>query len=165
MPDSDLGFRNSRRRSMVSGRLEIRNGKDVRWREVWMVGARIEESGTHPACPLGDDREHTEHSLLSSVRQRTRGTGYLSVSIDLPWHGSQTGDRRPSGLSGWGELDRKDVDFMAPFNDRLSEVLDHLIQTENADPEKIAICGTSRGGSLEMRDCHDSGRNARSPAG
>lgn len=76
--------------------------------------------------------------------------GYQCVSIDLPCHGTQTGEGKPSGLSGWGELAGKGVDFVAPFNDRLSEVLDHLIETEKADPEKIAICGTSRGGFLAI---------------
>ncbi|MDC0322434.1 hypothetical protein OAL55_03620, partial [Verrucomicrobiales bacterium] len=28
--------------------------------------------------------------------------GYLLVSIDIPCHGTQTGEGKPSGLGGWG---------------------------------------------------------------
>ena len=41
-------------------------------------------------------------------------------------------------------------DFVAEFNNRLSKVLDHLIKQGISDPEKIAACGTSRGGFLAL---------------
>ena len=39
---------------------------------------------------------------------------------------------------------------MEENNQRLSEVVDHLIATGVADPDRIALCGTSRGGFLAL---------------
>lgn len=97
----------------------------------------------------------TVQGILESPYFRQSGNqlaelGYLTVSIDIPCHGTQHGSGRGKGLSGWGERAARGDDFVAEFNARLTEVLDHLIKTGVADPEKIAICGTSRGGFLAL---------------
>jgi dienelactone hydrolase len=76
--------------------------------------------------------------------------GYLCVSIDLPSHGKfeAAGDK---GLSGWGKRAAAGEDFVAEFNSRLSKVVDHLIAQKWTDPDKIAVCGTSRGGFMAYR--------------
>jgi dienelactone hydrolase len=76
--------------------------------------------------------------------------GYLCVSIDLPCHGTQE-TKGKKGLSGWGVRAAANDDFVAEFNVRMSKVLDHLIAQGWSDPNKIAVCGTSRGGFLAMR--------------
>ena len=76
--------------------------------------------------------------------------GYLCVAIDLPCHGAlMTAEER--GLAGWGVRAARGDDFVAEFNQRLSSVLDHLIAEGLADPAKIAVTGTSRGGFLALR--------------
>lgn len=76
--------------------------------------------------------------------------GYLCVSIDLPCHGTQEVDG-VKGLGGWAKRAAANDDFVAEFNARMSKVLDHLIAKGITDPNKIAACGTSRGGFLAMR--------------
>ena len=76
--------------------------------------------------------------------------GFLVVSIDLPCHGSQTGEGRPAGLGGWSQRIGNDEDIVAEANARLSKVLDHLIETGVTDPDRIAVGGTSRGGFLAI---------------
>lgn len=76
--------------------------------------------------------------------------GWISVSIDLPCHGKQVRKGEPSGLAGWSFRLAQNEDIIAEFNARLSQVLDHLIETRVADPDRIAICGTSRGGFLAL---------------
>ncbi len=76
--------------------------------------------------------------------------GYLLVSIDIPCHGSQNQGGKLSGLAGWAERARMGEDIVAESNQRLSEVLDHLIASGIADAENVAACGTSRGGFLAM---------------
>ena len=76
--------------------------------------------------------------------------GFLCVSINLPCHGDQQIDGEPEGLSGWSYRAARDSDFVAEFNNRLSKVLDHLVKQGLSDPEKIAACGTSRGGFLAL---------------
>lgn len=75
--------------------------------------------------------------------------GFLSVSIDIPCHGTLW-KKGYSGLTGWSALAAEEVDFVAQNNTRLSKVLDHLIATGVADENKIAVCGTSRGGFLAI---------------
>lgn len=76
--------------------------------------------------------------------------GYMCVSIDLPCHGTQTRDGEPTGLNGWSFRVSKNDDFVAECNRRLSGVLDHLIRTGVTDAERVAACGTSRGGFLAL---------------
>jgi len=72
--------------------------------------------------------------------------GYLSVSIDLPCHGSQRRPDEPEGLAGWSHRAAAGEDFIATNNRRLTSVLDDLLARGDTDPTRIAACGTSRGG-------------------
>ena len=76
--------------------------------------------------------------------------GFICVSINLPCHGDQRIDGEPEGLSGWSHRAARDSDFVAEFNNRLSKVLDYLVNQGLSDPKKIAACGTSRGGFLAI---------------
>ncbi|WP_026876567.1 alpha/beta hydrolase family protein [Jiangella gansuensis] len=78
-------------------------------------------------------------------------TNYLCVSIDLPCHGAHDYPDARDGLRGWADLAVAQHDFVADFNARLSEVVDHLVDEELTDENKIAVSGTSRGGFLALR--------------
>lgn len=97
----------------------------------------------------------TIESILNSAYFRQCGneladSGYLTVSIDIPCHGEQCPKGQPCGLGGWSYRAAKGEDFVAESNKRLSSVLDHLIKTGVADPERIVSSGTSRGGFLAI---------------
>ena len=81
----------------------------------------------------------------------TRDSGWLCVSIDLPCHGSRAREGESAGLTGWRQRVEKGENFVAPFNRRLSAVIDHLIEQGIADPDRIAVAGTSRGGYLAIQ--------------
>jgi pimeloyl-ACP methyl ester carboxylesterase len=95
-----------------------------------------------------------EDTLAKSTFQKAgkflKPRGYLCVSIDLPCHGSQAA-KGLSGLAGWAKRAAAADDFVAEFNRRMSAVLDFLIAQQWTDREKIATCGTSRGGFLAIR--------------
>ena len=76
--------------------------------------------------------------------------GYISVSIDIPGHGTQEREGEAKGLAGWRERIDQGEDLVAETNRRLSEVLDYLIAEGITDPTKVAASGTSRGGFLAM---------------
>jgi len=104
----------------------------------------------------------TIQNTLNSAYYRHCGNqlakrGYICVSINLPCHGDQRVDGEPEGLSGWSHRAARNSDFVSEFNNRLSKVLDHLIKQGVSNPEKIAACGTSRGGFLALHAIiHDS---------
>ena len=83
--------------------------------------------------------------------QLARGAGWLCVSIDLPCHGKEVREGESAGLSGWRQRAEAGEDFVALFNQRLSAVLDYLIENRYTKAHQIAVCGTSRGGFLAIQ--------------
>ncbi len=77
--------------------------------------------------------------------------GYLCVSVDLPGHGKEVREGEPQGIDAWRfRIEKKKEDPIAEATARFSKVLDELIETKLTDPEKIAACGTSRGGFMAV---------------
>jgi len=76
--------------------------------------------------------------------------GFISVSIDIPGHGTQEREGEAKGLAGWRERIDQGEDLIAETNRRLSEVLDYLIEEGITDPDIIAASGTSRGAFIAM---------------
>jgi CubicO group peptidase (beta-lactamase class C family)/dienelactone hydrolase len=72
--------------------------------------------------------------------------GFICVALDLPCHGKNIRAEEPQGLDGWATRLRKGEDPISPFTKDASAVLDHLIAAGLADPARVAVCGTSRGG-------------------
>ncbi len=111
-------------------------------------------SGNKPAPVLfvlaGTIESTLEKPYFRQCGNELADHGWVCVSIDLPCHGTQATDGEPAGLSGWSQLAAKQHDFVAESNARLSRVLDHLIKSGIADPERIVACGTSRGGFLAI---------------
>ncbi|MFO0917636.1 MAG: alpha/beta fold hydrolase [Planctomycetaceae bacterium] len=77
--------------------------------------------------------------------------GYLCVSIDLPCHGQDVRAEEPDGLAGWRHRLEQGDDFVAHATSRFRQVLDELIALKLADPDRIAACGTSRGGYMAVQ--------------
>ena len=76
--------------------------------------------------------------------------GFLCVSIDLPGHDSFKGEDSQPGLVAWREASDRGEDFVASFTGQVKGVLDFLIEAGYADPNRIAACGTSRGGFMAL---------------
>lgn len=72
--------------------------------------------------------------------------GYLCVSLDLPCHGQDQLPGEPAEIAGWRHRLDAGQDLMGDFQRRSKAMLDHLIANGFTDPDKIAACGTSRGG-------------------
>lgn len=72
--------------------------------------------------------------------------GYLCVSLDLPCHGQERVPGEPDGLTGWRHRLEKGQDFVGDLQRRTRAMLDYLIANQFTDPNRIAACGTSRGG-------------------
>jgi pimeloyl-ACP methyl ester carboxylesterase len=77
--------------------------------------------------------------------------GWNVVSLDLPCHGADRRAGEPAELDGWAARAGRGEDLVAPFQQRVNHVLEHLITTGTADLPHIAAAGTSRGGFLAFQ--------------
>jgi alpha-beta hydrolase superfamily lysophospholipase len=77
--------------------------------------------------------------------------GWNVVSLDLPCHGSDQRPGEPPQLQGWAARVAAGEDIVAPFQSRVTDVLDHLIISGRADPARICAAGTSRGGCMAFQ--------------
>jgi len=90
---------------------------------------------------LGDD-------AYNKVGQLLAGKGFIIISLDLPSHGGDVVAGEPAGLEGWRVRLEKGDDLVNKFDRKVSTVLDYLIKEGYTDPQKVAACGTSRGGFI-----------------
>ncbi len=74
--------------------------------------------------------------------------GWNVVSLDLPCHGADRRAGEPEELAGWADRIRKGEDIVAAFQTRVNDVIAHMVSAGIADPARIAVAGTSRGGFL-----------------
>jgi pimeloyl-ACP methyl ester carboxylesterase len=76
--------------------------------------------------------------------------GFLVISLDLPCHGEDARRHEAQELEGWAARLGNGEDIVGEFNKRASRVLDYLIARRCTDPQKVAVCGTSRGGFMAI---------------
>lgn len=78
-------------------------------------------------------------------------SGYICVSLDLPGHGSEIEPGETAqGLNAWrSRLDRGES-VITEYVGKITKVLDYLIAAGYSDPNRIAACGTSRGGFIAL---------------
>jgi dienelactone hydrolase len=77
--------------------------------------------------------------------------GWLCVSLDLPCHATQRREGEAAELKGWRQRIDAGENIMDEFTGRAKKVLDYLIAEKYTDPNRVAACGTSRGG---FSACH-----------
>ena len=74
--------------------------------------------------------------------------GYICVSIDLPCHGQEQREGEPEGIAGWRFRLENGDNPITEATQRLSDVLNHLVDLGWVDTKRIAVTGTSRGGFM-----------------
>lgn len=77
--------------------------------------------------------------------------GWNVASLDLPCHGVQQRASEPAELSGWAARTSHGENIADEFCSRVNQVLEHLVKTGVAAPERIAAAGTSRGGFMAFQ--------------
>ena len=114
--------------------------------------ALVGEKGDKPAATLfifASDLESTrDQPIYWEVSRLLAPDGVLSVIIDAPCHGADIRAGEPTQLNGWRHRLEQGEDFLKEFTDRASHLLDYLVKKGYTDAERVAACGTSRGGFL-----------------
>ena len=77
--------------------------------------------------------------------------GHRAASFDLPCHGDREVQGQPRGIAGFCAEWQRGVDVFAGFVDEGRAVLDALIEFQLAEPGRIFVSGTSRGGYCALR--------------
>jgi dienelactone hydrolase len=121
-------------------------------------GTRFGLFGRRPPAPaptlfvLGGSVESMDEIRLYSETGRQLSTqGWLYITVDIPCHGHDIRENEPGQLSGWAHRVKRGEDFVTPFVGRCGDVLDYLIEAGYTDPQRVAACGTSRGGFCALR--------------
>ncbi len=112
------------------------------------------EKAARPAPTLFVLAGSLEDALTSAdyikVGQLLAKDGCLCVSLDLPCHGKDVKPGEPAGLAGWRACLEKSDDLVSGFTKKASEVLDWLIKEGYTAADRVAVCGTSRGGFMAL---------------
>lgn len=86
--------------------------------------------------------------VYTEVARLLAPKGWISVILEPPCHGEDARGEEPQQLDGWRYRLEKDIAFLDEFNARATAVLDEMIQQKLTDPNRVAACGTSRGGFI-----------------
>ena len=89
-----------------------------------------------------------QQPVYTEVASLLESKGWISVIVEPPCHGEDVRDGEPAQLAGWRYRIEHDEALVATFCAKASAVLSELIQQKLTDPERVAVCGTSRGGFL-----------------
>jgi dienelactone hydrolase len=117
--------------------------------------ALLGDKGLAPAPTLFLFATSAEDSLtnpdFAKIGHLLAKHGFLLVSLDVPCHGSDVRNGELAGsLTGWRKRLEQEDDLVPAFTRKVSAVLDHLIKEGYTDPQKVAACGTSRGGFMAL---------------
>ena len=120
-------------------------------------GIRFGIVGSKPANPgptvflFANSLEETlQNSDYNEIGRRLASKGFLQVSMDLPSHGADQPPNEKNSLKHWRDRLERGDDFVPPFLARASSVLRYLIDQGYTDPQRVAVCGTSRGGFIAL---------------
>lgn len=111
-----------------------------------ILGEKPETPGPTLLVFGGGRRETLLGEDVNRIGRLLASEGFLSVSVDIPCHGDDVRPGEEAGLSAWRDRIVKGDDLMGPFTANVTKVIDHLIADGYADPRRIVISGTSRGG-------------------
>lgn len=99
------------------------------------------------ATALDESLSQADFNKVGHVLARQ---GVLCVALDVPCHGQDRNAGEPEGLAGWRTRLEKNDDLIPSFARKASGVLDHLIKEGYTAADKVAACGTSRGGFIAL---------------
>ena len=128
----------------------------------------VEVSGQPLTCLVAEPKELSDcpAMLLNFAADRTTtlksepysitprmffAAGHRALSFDLPCHGDREVPGQPRGIAGFCAEWRRGVDVFAGFVDEGRAVIDTLIERKLAEPGRIFVSGTSRGGYCALR--------------
>ena len=150
--------------TVVLFNLDVRVGKGmVDWREF-----SVDVFGQPLTCLLAEPKELSDRPalLLHFAADRTAAlktepysitpsmflaAGHRAASFDLPCHGDREVPGHPRGITGFCAEWQRGVDVFAGFVDEGRAVIDTLIERKLAEPSRIFVSGTSRGGYCALR--------------
>jgi len=113
-----------------------------------IIGERHEKPAPLLLMIQGSLENALAEPIYTEAARLLREKGFVTVLIDAPAHGPDVRSGEKVELAAWSERIGSGEDLLANFLSRARELLDALVQQGIADPRRIAVAGTSRGGFL-----------------
>jgi dienelactone hydrolase len=76
--------------------------------------------------------------------------GFAQASLDIPCFGDDARPGEPAGMSGWRARLEKGEPLFAAFQEQVRSVVGQLARDGTVDPERVGVCGVSRGGFVAL---------------
>ena len=92
--------------------------------------------------------EMEKQPIYTEVSALLAPQGWISLIIEPPCHGEDARPDEPPQLDGWRHRLEQDEPFIDRFTAKCRTIVDELVADHIADPDRLAVCGTSRGGFL-----------------
>ena len=127
---------------------------EVRGQALTCLLAEPSELSDRPALLLNfaTDRATTLKTEPYSITPRMfLDAGHRALSFDLPCHGDRAVPGQPKGIAGFCAEWVRGTDVFAEFVEEGRAVIDVLIERKLAEPDRIFVSGTSRGGYCALR--------------
>ena len=127
---------------------------EVRGQALTCLLAEPSELSDRPALLLNfaTDRATTLKTEPYSITPRMfLDAGHRALSFDLPCHGDRAVPGQPKGIAGFCAEWVRGTDVFAGFVEEGHAVTDALIERKLAEPDRIFVSGTSRGGYCALR--------------
>lgn len=116
-----------------------------------LIGAKAAQPAPTLFVLQGDIDVARREPIYTEVARLLAPRGFISVVIDAPGHGEDHRPDEPAELASWNWRVNQGQDLVGGFVARARAVLDHLIREKITDPDRVAACGTSRGGFLAFQ--------------
>ena len=98
----------------------------------------------------GDRKSELEGEGSNLVGWLLAEHGFVQASLDIPCYGDDARPGEPGGMRGWRARLEKGEPLFENLQKQAASVVNYLARQGTVDPERVGVCGVSRGGFVAL---------------